>query len=244
MTKKVVSFVMFLAMSLSIMAQAVQETVVNIGALTIPAVTITLDKDVKVVQDAMKYRLKDAQLRTKSVEGYQAAMEQVFSEISATPINFYAKVEELGRKKNKATVVTICAVPNDLTVDQASINGALRAFLEGFPQYIGRYEARLSMQAEQENLKKAEKNVASAEANVASLEKSINNSQNKISDKQKEIEKLKAKIKDCEDDIIKLQNSIRDDRSKKVDAEKKVEEAKAAAKKVEAEVERYRQMAQ
>ena len=242
--KKAMIIAMALMLSAGAFAQSVIETVATVGMMTLPAQQISLDKDAKVVQDAMRARLREANLKVKNNEGWMAATEQVFAEVAQTPISFFAKVEEQGRKKNKITVVTICAIPTDLTQNQAVLTGALRSYLESFPRYIERFEAQQSMEQEQENLKKAEKAAASATAAVASIDKDITSLEGKIADKRQEIEKLKAKIRDCEKEIAELEKKIEKQGDKKVEAEKKVEAADENVKAAQGEVDRYRQMAQ
>ena len=93
-------------------------------------------------------------------------------------------------------------------------------------------------------LKKAEKNKSNAIANLADLEKTIANDQQKISAKQKEIESLRQKISDCENDISKLESNIKRNSDKKTDALEKINEADKNVKVIEAEVERFRALAQ
>ena len=233
---------MALMLSAGVFAQTVNETVATVGSMTVPAVSIGLDNEVKQVQEAMRMRLKEAGLKTKNIDGYTAALEQVFAEVSSSTINFYVKVEEQGRKKNRQTVITVCAIPTDLTQNQAMLIASMRSFLEGFPAYINRYVAAQNMAQEQENLKKAEKAANSATAAVTTIEKSIASMQSKIVDKQKEIEKLREKISECESDIADLQKKIEREGSKKADAEKKASEANENVRAIEREVERYRQM--
>ena len=244
MIKKVMIAAMAMAMSFGLMAQSIQETVVTVGALTVPAYTMTLDKDAKLVEGAVKARLADAKLKAKNSEGYLAVLEQVVPELATVPVSLYAKVEEQGKKKNKVTVLTLCATTTDLTIDQNTFKDNVRTYLGGFVQYVTRYEASQNAAAQQEELKKAQKAAAAAASAVTGIEKNIASSQDKIADKKKEIEKLKAKIKDCEKDIADLEKSIDKDKEKKVDAEKRVAEANEAVKAVEKEVERYRSMAE
>lgn len=244
MMKKGIIFVAAALVALSLDAQSVQETTVNIGILTAPAYTVTLEKDAKVVQDAMNQRLKDMKLKTKKAEGYIAALEQVCPEISTAPLSLYTKVEEQGKKKDKVAVVTVCAISNDLTIDQNALRNSVRQFTESMVQYMNRYEAMQKMEAEQENLKKAEKAAAAAASTVSGLEKDIASAQKKIEDKKAEIEKLKGKISDLQGDIKSLESEIEKNTGKKSDAEKKSAEAQQNVKAVEQEVERWRQQAQ
>ena len=243
MIKKMFVVAVAVAMSLGLAAQSVQETVVTVGELTVPAFAMSFEKtDVKTVQEAVKLRFSDAKLKTKTVEGYLAAPEQVIAEIAEAPVTLYTKVAEQGKKKDKKVVLTVCVTTTDLTIDQNVLKDNVRAYMAGFPAYIERYENLKIMNAEQENLKKAEKAAASAASDVAGYEKSIASSQKKIADKQAEIKKLQEKIKQCEQDIKDLEKSIDKDREKKAEAEKKAAAANAKVESVRGEVERYREM--
>ncbi len=235
---------MLVLFGINVMAQGVQEATVNVGALTVPAYTLNTDKDVKLVQEAMKQRLKDAKLKTKSVEGDLAAPDVVIPEISTGTISLYTKVEEQGKKKNKVTVVTVCAVSNDLTIDQQNLRNNVRNWLNDFVPYIAKFEAGQNMEAEQANLKKAEKEADKAAAAVTGLEKDIASAEKKIADKREEIKKYEQKIKDCEKEIADLEKSIGKYNDKKSAAEKKVDEANQNVRAVEGEVEKYRQMSE
>lgn len=244
MIKKVIVLALAAFIGTSLMAQTVQETTTMVGEKTVTAYTVSLQKDVKMVQEAMNQRLKDAKLKTKKSEGFIAALDQVFTDISQNSLSLYTKVEEQGKRKDKVTVVTVCAISNDLTISQNSINSNVRNFVQNFVQYINRYEAGQQMEAEQANLKKAEKAAGKAAAAVTDLENDITKAQKKIEDRRKDIEKYQQKIADCEKEIADLQKSIEKNTGKKAEAEKKAEEANQNVKAVEGEVEKYRQMSE
>ena len=244
MIKKVIVLALAAFIGTSLMAQTVQETTTMVGEKTVTAYTVSLQKDVKMVQEAMNQRLKDAKLKTKKSEGFIAALDQVFTDISQNSLSLYTKVEEQGKRKDKVTVVTVCAISNDLTISQSAINGNVRNFVQNFVQYINKYEAGQQMEAEQANLKKAEKAAGKAAAAVTDLENDITKAQKKIEDRRKDIEKYQQKIADCEKEIADLQKSIEKNSGKKAEAEKKAEEANQNVKAVEGEVEKYRQMSE
>lgn len=244
MLKKVLLLSMSVVMALGLKAQTIIESTAKIGEFTAKAYVMSIDKDVKLTQEAMKQRLKDTKLKVKNVDGYVAIEDQVFEEITNVPVKFYTKVEEMGKRKDKTTMVTVCAITQDLTVDQMTLQVNVRRFLENFVPYISKYEAQQNMQAEQDNLKKAQKEQKAASSALADVEKDIASDQQKIADKQKEIEKYKEKIKECEQDIKNLQASIEKKTGKKADAQKKVDTANQSVKQVEGEVEKYRQQAQ
>lgn len=244
MVKKVIALALAAFMGVNLMAQSVLETTAMVGEKTVTAYTISMQKDVKIVQEAMNQRLKDAKLKTKKSEGYIAALDQVFGEISQTSMSLYTKVEEQGKRKDKVAVVTVCAISNDLTISQSTINSNVRNFVQDFAQYVNKYEANQNMQAEQANLKKAEKAADKAAAVVMGLDKDITKAQKKIEDKRKEIEKLQQKIADCEKEIADLEKSIEKNTGKKADAEKKANDAQQNVRAAESEVEKYRQMSE
>lgn len=244
MVKKVIALALAAFMGVNLMAQSVLETTAMVGEKTVTAYTISMQKDVKIVQEAMNQRLKDAKLKTKKSEGYIAALDQVFGEISQTSMSLYTKVEEQGKRKDKVAVVTVCAISNDLTISQSTINSNVRNFVQDFAQYVNKYEANQNMQAEQANLKKAEKAADKAAAVVMGLDKDITKAQKKIEDKRKEIEKLQQKIADCEKEIADLEKSIEKNTGKKADAEKKANDAQQNVRAAEGEVEKYRQLSE
>lgn len=224
-----------------VMAQSVESKSVQVGTVTAPGFSVTIEKKVDLVEDALNKRLKDAGLKTKKSEGFVAALDQLFAEIAADPINLYTKVE---KKSKNSALVTVCVIPTDLTADREVMQGNLRSFLEGFILYVNKFEAKRNMEAEQNNLKKATKVAASAVAAVEKLDKNIQKNTERIADKKKEIEKYNQKIKECQEDIKKLESDIAKDKEKKVDAQKEVEKANAGVKDVQGEVEKYRQQAE
>lgn len=241
MIKKLLLFSATLMLFAGVRGQNAQLTSVQVGPVTAPAFTITLNKDVKLVQNAMNQRLKEADLKTKKSEGYVACLDQLFAEIATVPINLYTKVD----KESKGTsVVTVCVIPTDLTVDREVIQGNTRMFLEGFVKYVDRFEARGNMEEQQENLKKAQKKLESATSDVAKIEKNIKGYQEDIADKQKDIQKYREKIAECEKDIKKLEENISKSQSKKADAEKEVEKAQENVNSVMNEVEKYRNLSE
>lgn len=238
--KKVLSLGLAVMMTLGLAAQSVNESVAAIGDLSVPACNVSLKKDVKVVKGAMDQYLKENGLKVKGQQGYQAAINQVIPTISQAEISLYTKVE----KQKKNALVTVAVIGNDLTIDQADLRDKAKSWLDGFVQYIARYEASQSMNAEQKNLDKANKAAAKASKNLAAIEKAIANDQKKIEAKKADNAKLKEKIQKNEQDIKDLQSDIEKQTKKKADAQDKVKAANENVNEVQGEVDRYRQMAQ
>lgn len=238
--KKVFSLALAVLMTLGLAAQSVNESVAAIGDLSVPACNISLQKDAKVVKAAMEQYLKENGLKVKSQQGYQAALNQVIPTISQGEISLYTKVE----KQKKNALVTVAVIGNDLTIDQSDLRDNAKSWLNGFVQYIARYEASQSMNAEQKNLDKANKEAAKASKNLAAIEKAIANDQKKIESKKADNAKLKEKIQKNEQEIKNLQADIEKQNKKKADAQDKVKAANQNVNEVQGEVDRYRQMAQ
>lgn len=231
---------MLMAFSM-VMAQNIETKSVQVGTVTAPGFSVTIQKKADLVQDAMNKRLKDAGLKTKKSEGFIAALDQLFAEIATDPVNLYTKVEK--DTKNSATV-TVCVIPTDLTADREAMMANVRRFTEDFVQYVTRFEAQNNMEAEKDNLKKAEKGQAKAVAAVEKLDKNIQKNKEKIADKKKDIEKYNQKIKEAQEDIKKLESEIAKDEQKKAGAQKDVEKANDNVRNVQGEVEKYRQQAE
>lgn len=244
--KKAFTFVVAALMTLGLAAQSVTETTLQVGGLTVPAATVTLQKDPKMVQDAMIQYLKDSKLKPqKDDQGYYMCANAFIEEIAIGDINFYTLVTAQGKKKNRESVVSVCALSSNLAMnDPTAMRAGAMRWLAGFASYVDRYEASLNMKAEQGNLKKAEKEAAKAAAGVAAIDKKTAKNNDKIASLQKEIKKHNDKIKDCEKEIKNLQAENEKLQGKRSDAEKKVEAANQNVNNVQGEVDRYRQMAE
>ena len=212
MIKKMLFFSAMLVLFAGVKAQEVQATDAQVGPVKVPAYTMKINKEERLVKNAMAQRLKDADLKTKNSEGYVACLDQLFAEIATDPINLYTKVE---KESKGVCVVTVCVIPTDLTADREVMHANIKGFLQNFVKYVDRYEARGFLENEQDNLKKAQKKLESAESDVAKIEKNIKGYQEDIADKQKDIEKYKQKIADCQKDIEKLNANIEKQQSKR-----------------------------
>ena len=228
-------------MALSLNAQEVKETTVTIGNLNVPAYTLTLQKDKKLVQKALEQRLKEAKLKTKKSDGFEASLGAVFADIASTPIHFYTKVDG----GSKSSTVTVCAMSTDLSANQSTINNNVVKFLNDFTQYVAKREAAEKLEEAQGVLKKAEKEQKSAASDLAKLEKATEKDRAKIEDLQKDIEKWQKNIAEAEKDIKDLNASIEKNTDGKLpDAKKRVQEAEKAVSEAQAVVEKYRQLAE
>ena len=225
----------------SLNAQEVKETTVAIGSLNAPAYTLTLQTDKKVVQDALEQRLKDAKLKTKKSEGFQASLGAVFQEIAPTPINFYYKIDG----NSKSTTMTVCAMSTDLSANQQTINSNVVNFLNNFTQYLTKREAAKQLVVAQDALKKAQKEQKNAASDLAKIEKSTEKTRKKIEELDKNIKKWQDNIAEAEKNVRKYNAEIeKSTGSKLTDAQKRVQQADKAVNEAESNVEKWRQLAQ
>ena len=171
-------------------------------------------------------------------------MEQKIPAIASELVSLYTKVEEQGRKKERVAVVTVCVISTDQTGKQTDAQQNARQWLSEFPTYLAKYEAGLNLQEQQGLLKKAEKAASAASSAVVSIEKSIAADQKKMAGRQEEIKRMQTKIKEYEEEIKSLQANIEKNTAKKAEAEAKASEANEGVKAVQAEVEKYRPLAE
>lgn len=237
--KKISLLVLAFTMMAGLKAQTVQETTIQYGDFTVPAFTLSVPQDKVTVSDALNQRLKESSVKATKTNGYTAVLNQTFDAIYAQPVDFYAKIEEQGKKKDRVTVITFFAKSPNLTISQNELNNNVRTFAENFPRYINKYEAQMKVSAGQKDLEKAQKNQAKAAAAVAKIEKAIASDQEKVAKKQAEIAKYQEKIEACNKDIEKLNSNIEKNKAKMNDAQDKANAADDAVRSSEKDLNRY-----
>jgi flagellar biosynthesis chaperone FliJ len=241
MIKKLLLFSAALVLFAGAKGQSAKSVTVQVGPVSAPGFSIKIEKEERLVQNALNQRLKEADMKTQKLEGYTACLDQLFADIASFPINLYTKVERDGKNK---CIVTVCAFPTDLTVNKESIQTNTQTFLEGFVRYVNRFEARGQLEEAQSNLKKAQKKLESAESAVAKIEKNIKEDQEDIAEKTKEIEKYSEKIRNCQADIKKLEEKIAKRQEEKTKASQEVDKASENVSNVLKEVERYQKLSE
>ncbi|MBQ9473945.1 MAG: hypothetical protein IJU81_06010 [Bacteroidales bacterium] len=246
---------LFFAFALS--AQTIQDVKAIYSGMEMPACRISLQSDKATVSDVLAQRLNEAMLQTTSSEGYTVAFNQSFAAIYDMPVDFFAKVEEQGKKSNKVVVLTVFARCGDHNANQEVINANVRSFVGSFPDYVARYEAKQNMAKEQQNLAKAQKQQAKAAAAAASVDKDIAKQQAKIdkqdqaiAKQQEKIEKQQAKLSQMKDKAEQMQrkreqlaNSLDKTQARKTEADEKLRSADEKVRASEAEVDNFRRQA-
>lgn len=241
MSKKLLLFSVVLVLFAGVKGQSAKSVTVQVGPVSASGFSIKIEKEERLVQNAMNQRLKEADMKTQKIEGYTACLDQLFVDIATFPINLYTKVERDGKNK---CIVTICAFPTDLSVNKESVQTNTQTFLEGFVSYVNRFEARGQLEEAQSNLKKAQKKLESAESAVAKIEKNIKEDQEDIAEKTKEIEKYSEKIRNCQADIKKLEEKIAKRQEEKTKASQEVDKASENVSNVLKEVEKYQRLSE
>ncbi len=239
--KKLSLLALAFTMLAGLKAQTVQETTIQYGDFTVPAFTLSVTQEKDIVTEALNQRLKESSVKSTKTNGYVAVLNQTFDAIYAQPVDFYAKIEEQGKKKDRVTVITFFAKSPNLTISQNELNNNVRTFAENFPRYVSKFEAQMKVGAEQKNLEKAQKNQEKAAAAVAKIEKNIASDQQKIEKKKAEIAKYQKKIEDCNKEIEKLNANIDKNKDKMGAAQEKVNAADEAVRNSESDLNRYQQ---
>ena len=228
-------------LAVSLNAQEVQETTVAIGNLNAPAFTLSLQKDKKVVQSALEERFKEAKLKIKKSEGFDASLGAIFPEIAPSPINLYTKVDG----NSKSCVVTVCAMSTDLSANQQTINSNVVNFLNNFNQYLIKREAAAQLKVAQNTLKKAEKEKKDADSDLAKLEKTASSYQKKADKIESNIRKWEDNIADAQKDLKQVNADLdKATNGKLPEAKKRVQDADQAVIDAKALVQKWQQLAQ
>ncbi len=238
MIKKLILLTLSFLMLAGLQAQNIQDSVIKIGVQAANGFVATVPQDVKVVQNTLNQKLNDAKLKTTKSEGYIACLEQVVPEIATVPINLYVKIDEQGRRSEKVTVITICAMP--MNVSDHISESYVRRYLEEIIKQAGREEALEMLAQEEKNLKKAQKDYKSANSDLEKMDKNINSDQNKIASNQKDIEKMQSKINDLEEKNKKLESNVTKNNEKKAELEKRTSELQSTIQELEKKIETYR----
>ena len=126
-------------------AQNIEETTIQYGDYTVPAYILTVEQNEDIATAALLQRIKESQVKYTKTNGYIAVLNQTFDVIYSQPVDFYARVESQGKKKNRTTVITFFAKSPNLTISQNELNVNVRRFAENFVPYIDKYEAQFKM---------------------------------------------------------------------------------------------------
>ncbi len=244
MKKKFLILTASFLMTLGLCAQNIQDTTVNIGAQTVPGFFATVSQDTKTVQDVLKQKFKAAKLKSSNSEGYTAVLGQTIPEIATVPVNLYVKIGDMGRRSDKVTTITICAMPMNIADKVPDIKNYVRRYLEDIIKQATRQEAAVALATAESTLKKAQKNHDSAVSDLTKLNKSLQKDQDKIAANQKEIDKLQSKVNNLEENNASLKKSIEKNNEQKAKLEKDIEQTNQTLQNAQSEVEKYRSLAQ
>ena len=244
--KRIFTFAVAIMLFTCVKAQNVQESRVNFLESSVPGYTLTLDRNADFVKAALKDRMERiGGLKSKSFKGFVSYPEQYFGEIATSPINIYTLVEEVGKKNNKQTVVTLFVLTPELkTIENEETSAKTRQFLTDFTQYLTKFEAFQKMNEAAERLKKAQKEQSTLITSKDNTEKEITAKNSKIESKNKEITSYKEKIQKCEEEISKLSAEIKTAEKQKADLENDITKANAKVEAIQAEVDNYKRLSE
>lgn len=240
MIKKFSLFMLSFVLFASLYAQTIQETEVRIGDQNVPGFIATVSQDYKTVQEALKQKLKAAKVKTSTSDSYTAVLGQIVNEIASVPINMYIRIDNISRRSENSTSITICAMTMNIADKVPDLNNNVSRFLDDIVKQARRAEASVQLAADEKNLKKAQDNHNDATAELEKLNKTVQKNQDKIVSNQKEIEKLKSRLKDLENENASLQNSIDKAADTQQKLKKNIEETVNALKEAQDKVDKQR----
>ncbi|MDR0367855.1 MAG: hypothetical protein LBH82_01780 [Bacteroidales bacterium] len=153
------------------------------------------DYDVKTIAGALQSRFEISGLKGSNSGKFRAYLAQNFPEFGTQNYDIYTQVVEVGKKKEKKTMVyLLVSKGNNNFVTPSSdpdIVNNMKTYLNGFTAYLKQYDTSLKIAEQQKNLAKMEKEFKSLTANKEKLQKQLDKTDTEIQQKQDLINKAK-----------------------------------------------------
>lgn len=179
--KKIATFLALVCAVCSLSAQKVNETVIMYGKDQLKGFTINIDNaSANIVNDAIAYKFSNAYgLKGSKKKGFQVYENQNCSAFGDARYDIYYTTNEIGKKKNQITQVTLVVSTGNLNCvtfsNDPRTSRSIVLFMEGLNHDVEAYKTKLRIEELKEEL-------ASLEKERQSLEK----------DKQKVLDKLES----------------------------------------------------
>ena len=193
--KKIATLLALVCALCSLSAQRVNETVTLFGKDQLKGFTINIDNTpINIVNDAIAYKFSNAYgLKGSKKKGFQVYENQNCSAFGDARYDIYYTTNEIGKKKDKSTQVTLVVSTGNMNCvtfsNDPRTSRNIVLFMEGLDQDVEAYKTKLRIEELKDDL-------ANLEKERQSLEK----------DKQKVLDKLEStnsEIKKISDDIEK-----------------------------------------
>ena len=152
--------------------------------------------DVKTVQGALQNRFEQvSKLKGSNTGKFRAYLAQAFPEFGLLNYDIYTQVTEVGKKKDKKTVVYLLVSKGNMNFANSStdpeIIAGMKNFLTEFLPYLKAYDTSLKAKEQEKLIAKLEKEHKSLVSDQEKLQKQLDNKGTEITKKQDEIQKAK-----------------------------------------------------
>ncbi len=213
--KKLLLLTAFICSTVALCAQNVQETNVRISkqdvsgyVLTIPATSADL------VESAIKDKFENEnKLKASKESGYRAYLNQPFPSFGLENYDIYYKVEEVGKKANKAAEVSLIVCSGNMNAITSQTKpetaSSIKKFLEGISGYVQQYAAKQQLEEMTSQLDKLKKDKESLEKSNDKINKDIEQLNQSFEKNKKSIDEKETSIKDLENQISKIKAEIK-----------------------------------
>ena len=164
------------------------------------ALEVPSGMDIKTVQGALQNRFEQvAKLKGSNSGGFRAYLAQPFPEFGMLNYDIYTKVAEVGKKKDKKTVVYLLVSKGNMnfansTTDPEIVTG-MKTFLTDFVNFIKEYDTSLKIAEQEKLIAKLEKEEKSLISDKEKLQKQLSGKETDITKKQEELQKAKEVLK-------------------------------------------------
>ena len=213
--KKILVALAVMTFCAGVYAQTAVETGVEFDKKKVNSVAITYnDFGVDLVKGALQARMeKVAALKGSNAKGWRAYLAQPFPEIGNMNFDIYTMVTEVGKKKDKATVVYMLVSKGNENFISSSTDPEIienvKNFLSNFTAYVREYSIQLKIKEQEGVGEKLKKEYDSMTSDRDKMKSQIKDLEKKISAKEDDMQKKQEEIKKAEEVLQEHRNSLK-----------------------------------
>lgn len=218
MIKKVFALFVLVGVLTSLSAQRVNETVVLFGKDQLTGFTINISNGTPKEVNGALSGLFESRFKMKSSKkkGYYVYENYPCSAFGDARYDIYFTSAEIGKKKNKATQLTLVVSTGNLNCitysNDPRTSRNITAFLENFPPEVEIYKTNLrieQLKKELNNLEKERQNLEKernkTKDKLANMNNDLRSTAEMAEKKNDEINKLQEKFTESHDETLKIQ---------------------------------------
>lgn len=178
-------------------AQTAYEGKVKYQKVEEPAILIQYNYPREVVESALKAKLSDLRLKTKTSKGFITTTGSVISDISRGTLDYSFKLDESGKKDKKITTLAMLMQGGNTISDDAVVMAANgKKFLENLTPMVKKSDNILQIKKQEEILTTEEKKLKSLQSDYKSLEKKMSSNKEDQNKQEKIIASQKSILED------------------------------------------------